>query len=108
MTPDGPLGARKKVLIPTFLLHPDADALLQKLGQPPETTEAAGLLLKLLLPGLWPTFVLDVMDKHFQASGYTSPPMVFSAFATLLNAIVCYALVYYTKLDFYGAGVASR
>ena len=29
MTPDGPRGARKKVLIPTFLLHPDADALLQ-------------------------------------------------------------------------------
>ncbi len=29
MTPDDVRGARKKVLIPTFLLHPDADALLE-------------------------------------------------------------------------------
>jgi hypothetical protein len=29
VTPDGHSPARKKVLIPTFLLHPDADALLE-------------------------------------------------------------------------------
>jgi hypothetical protein len=84
-----------------------AGSLLQQLGQAQETTEAAEQLLRLLVAGLWPTFVLDVLDKHFQAAGFTSPPMVFSAFATLLNAAVCYGLVYHTSMGFYGAGLAS-
>lgn len=60
-----------------------------------------------LIPGYFPFIVYLVLTKYLQTQGILNPSVVVGLLSNLFNAIVNYLLIYYWRLGFEGAPIAT-
>ncbi len=70
------------LMLAPMLLAPHA---LVALGQNPEEAAMAGVYIRWLLPGLWPSLVYDALRRYLQAQGVTVPQLICSSLIALTN-----------------------
>ncbi len=95
------------VLAPGAVLLWQAEALLLATGQEPALAAAAGIYLRWMLWSLIPFAGFLVLRGFLAAMARPGPGLAVAVAAILLNAVLCWALVFPAGLDLAGAGLAT-
>lgn len=87
------------------------EPLLLMLGQDPELAIGADLFLKLLAPGIIPTYIYFVLRHYVSAHKMPMPPVVVTSIGVIiniiLNAVFSYGYFGIPALGFAGIGLAT-
>ena len=81
------------VLCASSVILWNAEAILLLLGQPAEVSSSAGQFLTILIPGIPPLYLFEVIRKVYQARNVAAPMLITAAVSLLINVFLGYYLV---------------
>jgi Na+-driven multidrug efflux pump len=92
--------------IPIFIINWYADALLIWAGQPADVAAAAGTYCRVAMLSLPFNFVYEIFTRALQAQSLVRPNLGVNIIGNLLNAFLCWLLIYEWGLSWLGAAIA--
>lgn len=92
--------------VPIFIINWNADSLLIWAGQPADIATAAGIYCRVACIGLPFNFVYELATRALQAQSLVRPNVVVNIISNLLNAALCWLLIYEWELSWLGAAIA--
>jgi len=94
------------ISLPICILWYFSEPVLLLLGQDEKVAELAGTYCKVMIFGLYPLFVYEVLKKYLQAQGIVLPQMFIAIVGNLWTVLANWLFVYYFSFGYMGAPIA--
>lgn len=92
--------------IPVSVLWISAESILLAIGQTDDVSRIAGHFLLILVPGLIPRYLFEVLRRYLQAQAVTAPVLYSTSVSAAIFTLLVYVLTVELRMGYRGVAVA--